>query len=403
MSDPRSLVGRRAAVVAVCTSAMGAGTAPAFLYGYLGPEIRADLDLSRGGLGLLIGLFYGLTGLGSLVAARVAEPWGARRCIVVDQVVVAACLLASVLAPSAVVLGLAAAVAGAGYALGNAGTSMAVAATAPEGSAGRDLSIKTAGVPLMATLLALAGPAVARTAGWEGVAVALTVVAVLTAVAGSLLLPARSAPRGRDVAGPAPAPRPLPRGFLLLPLAAFLFIAGSQPLLSWLVLSLTDAGVGAATAGAVSAAGTAAGAVAMVVVARFSDRVGPPRRALVAAGLAGTALLGVLLLWATAGRPLVLVLVGAVLGLLGNLAGASTIHAVVVDRAPWAVGRAIALMSTGYFLGALVAPWAFGLAADVSGGYGLSWGGCAVALAGSAGCFALVHRRVAVPGARVPG
>ncbi|NEK58424.1 MFS transporter [Geodermatophilus sabuli] len=403
MADPSSVVGRRAAVVAVCTAAMGAGTAPAFLYGYLGPEIRADLDLSRGGLGLLIGLFYGLTGLGSLVAARVAQPWGARRCIVVDQVVVAGCLLASVAFPSALVLGLAAGVAGVGYALGNAGTSMAVAATAPAGRAGRDLTVKTAGVPLMATVLALAGPAVARSVGWEGVALALAVVAAATAVAGGLLLPARPAARGRGVAATAEPDRPLPPGFALLPLAAFLFIAGSQPLLSWLVLSLTDAGVGTATAGAVSAAGTGAGVVAMVLVARLSDRVGPPRRALVAAGLAGLALLGVLLLWSTAGSPLVLVVVGAVVGLFGNLAGASTIHAVVVDRAPWAVGRAIALMSTGYFLGALVAPWAFGLAADLTGGYALSWGGCAVALAGSAVCFVLVHRRVAVPGLRVPG
>jgi hypothetical protein len=102
-------------------------------------------------------------------------------------------------------------------------------------------------------------------------------------------------------------------------------------------------------------------------------------------------------LWGATGGWLGLVVAGAILGLFGNLAGASTIHAVVVDRVPWAVGRAIGLMSTGYFLGALVAPWAFGAAADATGGYDASWAGCVAALSGSALCFVAIHRWVALP------
>src|SRR3954447_25229772 len=162
--------GRRAAVVAVGALAMGLGPTPPFLLGYLGPAIRADLDLSRGQLGLLIGLFYGLTGLGSLGTARVAERWGARRCIVVDLTVVAACLAGTALSGSAVLLGITAVLAGAGYSLTNAGTSMAVAATAPRGRAAQDLTVKTAGVPLMATVLAVAGPPLGGLVGWRGVA-----------------------------------------------------------------------------------------------------------------------------------------------------------------------------------------------------------------------------------------
>src|SRR4051794_13275862 len=160
--------GRRATVVAVSAVAMGLGTTPPFLLGYLGPQIRADLNLSRGQLGLLIGLFYGLTGLGSLGTARVAERWGARRCLVVDLTVVVACLAGTALSGSAVLLAITAVLTGAGYSLTNAGSSMAVAATAPRGRAAQDLTVKTAGVPLMATVLAVAGPPVGAIVGWRG-------------------------------------------------------------------------------------------------------------------------------------------------------------------------------------------------------------------------------------------
>ena len=410
-----ALSGRRWAVVAVSAAAMGGGTGPPFLIGYLGPALRTDLMLSRTQIGLLIGVFYGLCGLGSLLAARIAEPLGARRCVLVDLVLVAASLVAVLVTPSFWLLAVAMAVTGAGYALVNAGTSMAVAGTAPPGRAGQDLTVKTAGVPLMATLLALVGPAAALHVGWQGVAGALAAVAVVVAAATSRVLPARSevaagagpadstalVPATPAVAVRAPGSgRRLPDGFVLLPVAAFLFIAGSQPLLSWLVLSLTDAGLSAATAGRISAAGTAIGIAGMILVSRLADRIGPGRRSLAATVLALTTATGVGLLWLATDGPLTVVVVGAVIGLLGNLGGAGTIQAVVVDRVPWAVGRAIGLMSAGYYLGALVSPWVFGAAADATGGYDLSWGLCAAALLASAACFVLVHRRIAVPGGR---
>src|SRR4051812_16352334 len=388
--------GRRATVVAVSAVAMGLGTTPPFLLGYLGPQIRADLDLSRGQLGLLIGLFYGLTGLGSLGTARVAERWGARRCLVVDLTVVVACLAGTALSGSAVLLAITAVLTGAGYSLTNAGTSMAVAGTAPPRRAGQDLTRKPAGVPLMATVLAVAGPPVGAIVGWRAVIGGLSVLAALAAVAAALVLPGPPA-RGRTGTGSRGHEGRLPAGFLLLTVAAFLFIGGSQPLLSWLVLALTGSGLRPGTAGLVSAAGTAFGVVAMLLISRVSDRVGPGRRAVVASVLAGTAAVGVALLWRSSNGPLLLVVLGAVLGLVGNLGGAGTVHAVVVDRVPWAVGRAIGLMSAGYFTGALVAPWVFGVTAEATGGHDLPWALCLCALLASAVCFLIAHRRIPVP------
>src|SRR3954451_20891640 len=255
--------GRRATVVAVSAVARGLGTPPPFLLGYLGPQIRADLDLSRGQLGLLIGLFYGLTGLGSLGTARVAERWGARRSLVVDLTVVVACLAGTALSGSAVLLAITAGLTGAGDSLTNAGTSMAVAGTAPPGRAGQDLTVKTAGVPLMATVLAVAGPPVGAIVGWRAVIGGMSVLAALAAVAAALMLPGPPA-RGRTGAGSRGHEGRLPAGFLLLTVAAFLFIGGSQPLLSWLVLALTDSGLRPENAGPIFTLGAAFFAISLV-------------------------------------------------------------------------------------------------------------------------------------------
>ena len=80
----------RPAVLAVATAAMGLGCTPAFLVGYLGPDVRDSLQLSGAQLGLLVGLFYGATGITSLAAARLVDPLGARVSIVADQVLVTA-------------------------------------------------------------------------------------------------------------------------------------------------------------------------------------------------------------------------------------------------------------------------------------------------------------------------
>ncbi|RBY83646.1 hypothetical protein DQ238_00740 [Geodermatophilus sp. TF02-6] len=384
----------RPPVLVVSTAAMGLGAAPPFLLAYLGPDVRAALDLSGAQLGLLVGLFYGATGAVSLLASRMVEPLGARWCVAGDQLLVALALAAVACWPALATLGLASVLCGAAYALANAGTSLAVTAVSRPQQAGTAVAVKTAGVPIGATVLALAGPPAAAAVGWEGVALGLAVLAAVNAGAGALLLPSA---RGRAAVAGRSGGQVLPRRFPWVVLAAFLYVLGSQPLMSWLVLSLVDAGVPRGTAGAVSAAGTALGAAAMVLAARRADRAGPGRRALLAAGVVATSLTGTLLVWLGSHVGLAVLAGGAVVGLLANLVGAGFTHGVAIDRAPLAVGRATAVMSSGYYAGALVSPLVFGVLADLTGGYDASWAATVAALACCGLCFLAVDRWVRPP------
>ena len=398
-ADSRS--SSRLAVLVVCTAAMGLGAGPTFLVGYLGPDVRAGLDLTGAQLGLLVGLFYGSTGLVSLVAARAVDPLGARTCVVVDQGLVALALAAAALWPGFATLATASAVAGAAYALANAGTSLAVTSVSRPDQAGAAVAVKTAGIPLGATVLALAGLPLAGVIGWEGVALCMAALLAVNAGAAAVVLP--PAVRRVDPAAEGSG-RPLPRRFLWVVGASFLYVLGSQPLFSWLVITLVDAGVSRGTAGAISATGTALGAVTMVLAARRADRAGPRRRALTAAGVAALSVVGTALVWAGSHLALAILVVGAVIAILADLVGAGFAHAVAIDRAPYAVGRATAVMSSGYYTGALFSPLLFGAAADLTGSYDTSWAITVAAMTCCALCFLVVHRWVHPPaGPTAPG
>ncbi|WP_081865895.1 CynX/NimT family MFS transporter [Blastococcus sp. URHD0036] len=385
----------RLAVLVVCTAAMGLGCAPTFLVGYLGPDVRASLDLSGAQLGLLVGLFYGATGVTSMVVSRLVDPWGARVCIVGDQLLVALVLTAAALRPGFGTLAVASALAGAGYAFANAGTSLAVTSVSLPEQAGAAVATKTAGIPLGATLLALTGLPLAGVLGWEGVALCLAALLAVNAVAGWVLLPRTV--RRRGDAGPLPTSGRLPRRFGWVVLASFLYVLGSQPLFSWLVITLVDAGVSRSVAGAISATGTALGAVVMVLAARRADRAGPRHRAVTAAAVASASVAGTALVWIGGHVALGVLVIGAVVAILADLVGSGFAHAVAIDRAPQAVGKATAVMSSGYYLGALVSPLVFGAAADATGSYDASWAVTVTAMTCCALCLLVVHRWVRPP------
>ncbi|NEM05708.1 MFS transporter [Geodermatophilus normandii] len=380
----------RAAVLTVSTLAMGLGAAPMPIVGYLGAAIRADLGLTGAQLGLVVGVFYGATGVTSLLGSRVVDRLGARWWVAGDQALTATGLAAVAAIGSFPALLVSSVVTGCGYAFVNAGTSVAVTAVSRPDQAATAVAVKTAGIPALLTVTALAGPPAADAVGWRGVVLAMAALAAVNAVLALLWVPSRRPARG--TAGDRGSA--LPRGFVWVVLAATCFVVGTNPLSAFLVVSLVDGGVSPLTAGLVSATGTGAGTVAMVVVAHRSERRGPLPRAGTAARVCLVGLGGTLLLWAGTHLGLAVVAVGAVAGLLCAMVGAGFAHAVTVDRAPHAVGRATAVMSCGYYLGALVSPLGFGALADLTGGYDLPWAVTAAAMALSVASYAVVQRRV---------
>lgn len=365
MSGPDRPVG----VVAICAACIGLGAALGFIPGFVATALRDDLGISKGQVGLLVGLHFGCTGVGSILGGRLTERFGARNAVIADMaaVMVAAAFAAAI--GSYWSLLVAAAMSGSGYALVNAGTNVAMAHAVSSQRRTLAMSIKTAGVPAMAAITAALGPSIANRLSWQHLLWGVAATAAVAGIAAALVLENDRPEKDRS----APTER-LPAGFVWFPIGAFLLIAGSQPLYSWLVAYLEqslDASPG--TAGGISAVASVLGVLAMVLSALRSDRLGADRRIpLIAALLIANAAAIALVLLATQ-FGLALAVLGAVLGTAVQLSAIGTMHATIVDRAPRAVARATGATMTGYYLGALVSPTAFGIIADATDTFTWSW------------------------------
>lgn len=372
-------------VVAVSTAAAGMGSSIGFMTGLMSPVLQDDLRVSRAAVGLLVGLFFGATGLGSRTGGALVDRLGARATVTADLVVVAACAGTAALLGHYGVLLIASVIAGFGYALCITGTNVAVAAAVPVTRRAWALTVKTAGIPAQVAIGSLLGPSLGERFGWRAVMGGVAVVAAVVALLASTTLPRggtveRAADRG-----------PLPSGFVRFPIACFLLIAGTQPLFSWVVPYLRDAaGLSLTAAGRLAAVGSALGVVVMIAVASRSDRLGPGNRVPTIVVLCGACAVGGVLLAAGTRAGVIVGAIGFVGGAVSQLAAIGLLHASIVDVAPDAVGRGSGVAMTGYYLGALVAPWLFGLLVDRSGGFVTPWlvcaGSCVAAATVVSGC-----------------
>ena len=352
--------------------------------------LRADLGIDRWHVGLLVSLYFGCAGLASLTAGRICDRIGGRLAVFGGMALV---VLASGLAaglggyaplPAAGVL------AGFGYSLNNVGTNVAVAGAVSPRRRTVALSTRSSGILLMSALTAAVAPTVADRWGWQWVLGGLGAGGAATALVALRVLPDDSSDAHELLQRRS---HRLPKGFVWFPIAAFGLIAGAQPLLSWTVPYAEESlGLSPAWAGILVGASSAVGAVAMVSTGIGADRLGPHRRMrLLVALVAGTGA-SCLLLAAGGAVGLGVAMVGVLGGIVLQFAGIGTMHAAVVDRAGPAVARATAATMTGYYLGALVSPVAFGAFVDSVGSYEWAWLGLAVLLAGSAVAFRLAGR-----------
>lgn len=366
-SDTGSAAVRVVAASALC---LGLGASLGFIPGFLATTLRDDLGISRGQVGLLVSLHFGCTGLGSIMGGRLSEAFGARIVIVVDMVIVAGAAAFAAFVGEYWALLVAAVLAGSSYSLVNAGTNVAIGRAVPPHRRTMAMSIKTAGVPVMAGVAAGFGPPIASRIGWEPILLTTAVVAMASAVIAGFTF---------HDDGPAPMTQrtkaALPRGFFWFPIGAFLLIAGSQPLFSWTVAYL-EQGLGASPglAGGISAGASVCGVVFMVANARSADRAGPEARLRRLVVLVAIAAISTFLVLCGEFIGVGLVAVGTVTGVSAQLAAIGTMHAAVVDSAPTAVARATGITMTGYYIGALASPAAFGALADATGTFVWSWG-----------------------------
>ena len=385
-------------VVAASGMAIGVGAAFVNLIGFLEPAISADLGRDRAALGLVVSSYFGAAGFGSVAAARLADQLGARAAMVVALGVVAACCMFSASVGSYWSLIVGSLGAGLAYAVLTPATNIAVSRTLVPRRHGIGLTVKTAGGPIVAATGALLSGLLVSAVGWRILLAGLATLVVAGALWAAVVMPP-----ARSLGHPGTPGSELPGGFYWFPVAAFLFIAGAQPAFSWVVPYLRQSmHAGAGEAGMVTSIGISAGVVGMIVMALRSDRRGTGQRIPVLVGSSLACALGEILIALGGQGGLGMVAIGTVLASVGMLTGTGLLHAALVDAAPQAVGRATGVTLTGFYLGAFVAPVAFGYVADGPGGYGAGWLACSTALVLSAAaftkCASVGHRACPVAG-----
>lgn len=377
--------------VAACTLAVGLAAALGFVPGYVATSLRADLGLSRAEVGLIVSLYFGSTGVMSILGGSVTDRIGARRVIVGDMVVVAACASLAAWWGDLVGLLLTSVIAGAGYAGVNAATNAAIAAVVDPARRTVALSVKTGGVPAMASVAALLGAPLAASTSWRVVWMVVAVLALCSGVFAFRVLP-------REAVAVAPGVRRgrAPSGVWWFSLGAFLLVAGSQPLFSWLVPYLEEAvGTSASVAGSVASFSAAVGLGLLVVNARSVDRSVEGSKVTRLGSLCIATAVSVVLVMLGSEFGLVVAVLGGVGGVALQLAAIGTMHALVVERSGGAVAAATGVTMTGYYLGALVSPVAFGALVDATGSYSTGWLALVALLVGSTGAW-FVGGRVTV-------
>jgi MFS family permease len=364
---------------------------PGFLPGALAVQMADDLDISVAGVGIVVGVFFAVSALGSPLMGRLTEHWGWARGMRLAAVGAAVTLgLTPLLATSMHTLGLLAAFGGLGGALVNPATNLGLARCTVLSRRGLVFGFKHAAVPTTTLLGGLAIPTIAVPYGWEWV----YALGSLLAVCAAALVP--FAPSRFELEQPAAAGerrhrRPATALSLLVVLAvgAALGIAGIDAFATFLVLYSVDIGFSAAAAGLLLAAGSLAGIATRLIAGHQMDRRDVGGLPTVSVFL----LLGAIGLGVIATGVPALVVVGTLAAYIFGWGWSGLLTYSVVRVNPLAPAAATGITMTGTFVGAAIGPPLFGVLAEGIS-FTVAWIATAAALVAAGAIMRLADRRM---------
>jgi|TARA_B100001094_G_scaffold177776_1_gene171753 MFS family permease len=356
-------------LVAVSAGAVGIGASLGFFPGFLATVLSEELLVSKGKVGLIVGIYFGSTGLGSILTGKITEKIGPRAAIAIDMAIVAICSFSIAIVGTYIIWVISSILAGAAYGLSNTGTNVAIGKEVDKDKRTFSMSIKTAGVPFMAALASAIGPWSASQWKWEHILLVNGIVAIAVGISALFVIPnlkVNSVQKSNA--------RTLPTNFFWFGIAAFLLIAGSQPLYSWIVSYLEDSmDASSGLAGGITSIACFSGVVMMICNGLFADRLGPRNRINLLIALLSISTIAVFFVSLGPSLGMFFVITGATIGVSTQLSAIGTMHACIVDKAPFSISKATGITMTGYYLGALASPPLFGFIVDWTGTFAYSW------------------------------
>lgn len=336
---------------------------PITLLGALFVEIGPDFGLDRADLGLLAGVFLGVSIVVSPATGPLSERWGAPRALTAAAALAAlACGGVAVAARSAVSLLPWLAVAGVANSISQPATALYILETVPRRRHGFAFGLKQATSPLGTLVAGLALPTVALTAGWRWAFAAASSLALTAAAA------VPKSPRREPAHRPRAGARLRSRGsVVLLAVLIALGVGAASVLGLFLIDAAVDAGFSRPAAGWLQVVGSVGGVIARLVTGWLADSHStglPLITAMLAAGAAGYVLLGV---GGTAA-----IIAGTVLAFSMGWGWVGVFFFAVVRLHPEAPGAATGIAQIGDFGGSLAGPILFGSLA-AGHGYRAAW------------------------------
>ena len=341
----------------------------------IGPVLTEALELSRAQLGLLTSAIWGGMLLGMLPFGLLIDRRGERAVVALGALGLAAFLLLAAQASSFLPLFLLLIPAAVGASCAGPGGTRAITAWFPRHQRGMALGIRQTGVTAAGIISAIVLPPLAVTLGWQAPFRGVAGLALLSALVFTLFY--REPRSGRRT-----AMSPLDLGSLLrsgmfMRATGFgwIFMGALGSAITYLTVSLhQQQGLSAVDAGFFLALLQLGGVVGRVGWGMLSDRLGSRGRTMSLAG--GVTVAASLAMAALGHRAIPALPLGVLVFVLGLSAmGWNTVYIALcaeagpVDRAATVVG----LGTTVTFTGMVTVTPVFGLIADRSGGFVLSW------------------------------